>query len=314
MPNTNQLLTDCICVLTLGCCTPVPAFLSCSCAAFVCLLRACSPPLPLMLPLLPQCPVFCQPHMAEAEPVAAGAAAPFAGSLTTPSSRQQRSTDSSASPDASTLPDPTAVSDNPPSGPRALLPPAAAIAAGPSNTLAATRSGRVLVCGASGSGQCGAAWVRAPACPGFVDLGPELSWHGLTRPSAAEVDAAGGQVADALAKVGFVSVARARHVVFCLLFTSTVSSRARPGAAQSGGAGPGHAARGHASSPAARAAVHSHAGGGETTIQGDDCVTCVYLMCAGRGSGCWGGNLLRTHRCGGGLCVGPGLQGTTWDG
>lgn len=118
------------------------------------------------------------------------------------SSRQQRSTDSSASPDVSTLPDPTAVSDDPPTEPRALLPPAAAIAAGPSNTLVATRSGRVLVCGASGSGQCGAAWIRAPACPGFVDLGPEVSWHGLTRPSAAEVDAAGGQVADALAKVG----------------------------------------------------------------------------------------------------------------
>jgi hypothetical protein len=82
-----------------------------------------------------------------------------------------------------------------------LLPPAAAIAAGPGNSLVVTRSGRVLVCGASGSGQCGVAWAEV-VCPGFVDVGPEVSWHGLTRPSAAEVEAAGGQVADVLAKVG----------------------------------------------------------------------------------------------------------------
>jgi hypothetical protein len=83
----------------------------------------------------------------------------------------------------------------------ALLPAAACIAAGPCNTLIATRAGRVLVCGAAGSGQCGSLWLKAGVCPGFVDVGPEVSWHGLMRPSPQQVEEAGGCVADALAEV-----------------------------------------------------------------------------------------------------------------
>jgi len=44
--------------------------------------------------------------------------------------------------------------------------------------------------------------VKAGVSEGFVDVGPEVSWHGLTRPSSANIAAAGGTVAAALPKVG----------------------------------------------------------------------------------------------------------------
>lgn len=160
----------------------------------------------------PQCPVFFQPLLATASPTSLSAGNATPG----PSTRQQRlrSARNADSPTPSPLPDTeevpevlATVSTDPAlrmpatQSHTALLPPAGAIAAGPSNTLVATRSGRVFVCGASSSGQCGSVWVKAAVCPGFVDVGPAVGWHGLTRPSAAEVEAAGGQVADALPKV-----------------------------------------------------------------------------------------------------------------
>jgi hypothetical protein len=137
------------------------------------------------------------------------------GSGPSTSSRQQQRRSTSPlvqDEDLSGLTDATAAA-NAPAGPDALLPaaattaaepllPAAAcIAAGPCNTLIVTRAGRVLVCGAASSGQCGNMWLKAGVCPGFVDVGPEVSWHGLTRPTHQQVEAAGGCVADALAKV-----------------------------------------------------------------------------------------------------------------
>jgi hypothetical protein len=135
------------------------------------------------------------------------------------SSRQQQQRHHSTSPldqaaDLSGMPG-TPAAGNAPAGPdallpaaataataaKALLPAAACIAAGPCNTLVATRAGRVLVCGAAGSGQCGSMWLKAGVCPGFIDVGPEVSWHGLTRPSPQQVEAAGGCVTEALANV-----------------------------------------------------------------------------------------------------------------
>jgi hypothetical protein len=100
---------------------------------------------------------------------------------------------------------------------RPSLPAAASLAAGPCNTLIATRAGRVLVCGAAGNGQCGSSWLKAGVCPWFVDVGPEVSWHGLTRPSPQQVEAAGGCVADALAKVCTVSSALPVTTASCWL-------------------------------------------------------------------------------------------------
>jgi hypothetical protein len=141
--------------------------------------------------LLPQCPVFCQPQLA---PESAALSPGSHGH--SPDLSPSNGTDQ-----LSTLPDVAAAATGRPAVPQASLPAAAAIAAGPCNTLVATRAGRVLVCGASSSGQCGSAWAKAAVCPGFVNVGPEFSWHGLLRPSANRVAAAGGQVADALAKV-----------------------------------------------------------------------------------------------------------------
>jgi hypothetical protein len=43
--------------------------------------------------------------------------------------------------------------------------------------------------------------MKQRCCWELVDLGPELGWHGLTRPTAAEVAAAGGDALQALPKV-----------------------------------------------------------------------------------------------------------------
>ncbi|WIA19065.1 hypothetical protein OEZ85_003720 [Tetradesmus obliquus] len=83
---------------------------------------------------------------------------------------------------------------------------AAAVACGTANTAIASRQGRLLVCGDASSGQCGQSCVKQRCCWQLVDLGPELGWHGLTRPTAAEVAAAGGAVAQALPKVVDVAV------------------------------------------------------------------------------------------------------------
>ena len=115
------------------------------------------------------------------------------------------------------------------------LPAIASIAAGPSNTLLVTRSGRVLVCGASCSGHCGSAWVKAAVCPGFVDMGPEVSWHGLMRPSAADVEAAGGSVTAALSKV--CGVGRGVACRACEAKRKTCGGLARPSAAEVEAAG-----------------------------------------------------------------------------
>lgn len=48
--------------------------------------------------------------------------------------------------------------------------------------------------------------MKAGVSDGFVDVGPEVSWHGLTRPSSADVAAAGGTVAAALPKVGLAGL------------------------------------------------------------------------------------------------------------
>lgn len=150
--------------------------------------------------LLQQCPVFCQPQLASDASELSHGSRGHSPDLR-PTQQQLRSTSSTDSDELSTLPDITAAAPGACIEPQASLPAAAAVAAGPCNTLVATRAGRVLVWGASSSGQCGSSWVKAAVCPGLVDVGPEVGWHGLLRPSADQVAAAGGQVADALAKV-----------------------------------------------------------------------------------------------------------------
>eukprot|EP00882_Tetradesmus_deserticola_P025916 GHRQ01028504.1.p1 GENE.GHRQ01028504.1~~GHRQ01028504.1.p1 ORF type:complete len:183 (+),score=48.64 GHRQ01028504.1:219-767(+) len=48
--------------------------------------------------------------------------------------------------------------------------------------------------------------MKQRCCWRFTDMGPQLAWHGLTRPTAAEVAAAGGDAAQALPKVVNVAV------------------------------------------------------------------------------------------------------------
>eukprot|EP00879_Flechtneria_rotunda_P024861 GHRR01026380.1.p1 GENE.GHRR01026380.1~~GHRR01026380.1.p1 ORF type:complete len:562 (+),score=215.88 GHRR01026380.1:54-1739(+) len=79
-------------------------------------------------------------------------------------------------------------------------------ACGYANTAIVTQAGRVLICGDASSGQCGPSWLKAGSAPELVAIGPDNSWHGLTRPTAAEAEAAGGDVQQALAKVVQVAI------------------------------------------------------------------------------------------------------------
>lgn len=190
-----------------------------------------------VVPLL-QCTIFCQPQLQQDLAALSPSDADDCGA-TQPSRNSRRftymddesaggvNTAAAASPagpiDAENVQAATSTAA-PPGSSLPLLPPAAAIAGGPANTLVATRSGRMLVCGDASSGQCGGAWVKArQGCGGFVDVGPELSWHGLTRPSAEEVAAAGGMVAQALPKVGVSLFFCQRHacVYMCVYACST---------------------------------------------------------------------------------------------
>lgn len=57
------------------------------------------------------------------------------------------------------------------------------------------------MCGDSSCGQCGPAHIKQGCCHDFIDMGPEVSWHGLNRPTATQIAAAGGNLVDALPKV-----------------------------------------------------------------------------------------------------------------
>eukprot|EP00775_Hariotina_reticulata_P006783 gene6783-7000_t len=89
-------------------------------------------------------------------------------------------------------------------------------AAGEEHSALLTSQGRVYTAGSnrlgqcgqhpdlqlSSQGQCGPQMVKEPkgCCHHLVDVGPDTSWHGLSRPSAAQVAAAGGSVQRALPK------------------------------------------------------------------------------------------------------------------
>jgi hypothetical protein len=79
--------------------------------------------------------------------------------------------------------------------------------------LDAAAAGRLLVCGDATSGQCGQSYMKQRCCWHPTDMGPELGWHGLTRPTAAEVAAAGGDLAEALPKVGVLKCSTSFNVV-----------------------------------------------------------------------------------------------------